>query len=171
MTETPDISVELPHWHQVLSRVLSLRAVNEEADITYPQLIGEELGTEGVAEMMVVMAEVAIAAAVARKAMENELARRMADDEVTAIEVAGQLVTWKPKKKLVIENEDGFWEYMMAHPEVLPYAFNPNTTRKTGVPSAVFDTFFREEMGVEPVMSTIPMWKIEENRNKRARQE
>jgi len=155
----------LPDWKLAIAKMIALRS--EDGDITYNDIIGEELDTVQVAEFLVVMGEVAVAAAAIRRAVTDELARRMASEEITAIEAAGVLVTWKPKKTTRVVDIDGFWSYMRANPHLLEPGFNPNSLRKTGIPASVFDTFFEEVPGVEPVISEIPMFVVERNRNKK----
>jgi hypothetical protein len=165
-------TIPLPPWQAIIARVIAFRSSNEDADIDYDQLVGEELDTEGVAELMLIFTEINTAAWVAKKAMTNELARRMAAEERTSLEVAGTLVTWKPKKgDPKVTDTAGFWEYMKANPDLLEAAFNPNNLRKTGIPSSVFDTFFEVKDGVEPVIGTIPMHIIEKLRNEKERQQ
>jgi len=161
----------LPRWQDIIARVIGFRSSDEDAEIDYGQLVGEELTTEQVAELLLIFTEINTAAWVAKKAMTAELARRMASEERTSLEVAGSLVTWKPKKEQRIVDTEGFWEYMKANPDLLPAAFNPNNTRKTGIPSHVFDTFFEVREGVEPVIGVVPMFIIEELRNKKERQQ
>lgn len=167
--DVADISIPLPSWSQIIQRVIMARG--EQGDIDYNQLVGEELATEQVAELMVVLGEIATSAGIAKGAIATELARRMKEEDRTGLEAAGQWVTFKPKRSTKVSNIEGYWKYMLANPELLPKAFNPNDTRKTGIPSSVFDTFFETTEGSEPVLSTIPLTVLEENRNKRARQE
>ena len=145
----------LPRWQDIIARVIGFRSSDEDAEIDYGQLVGEELTTM---------------AGTVKKAIIAKMAELMAAEERTSIEAAGVLVTWKPKKSTRVVDLEAYWDYMRKHPELLPAAFNPNDMRKTGIPQTVFDTFFEEVPGVSPVIGLAPMWIIEMLRNKKLRQ-
>lgn len=160
-----------PTWQQVVSRAIRLRAEQAASEsIGYEELVGEDLTLEQVAELLVVIGEVATAAYKAKAAIAAHLASQFETEGRTSIEVAGMLVLFKPKRTLRVKDPDGFWEYMRANPELLDPAFNPNNIRKTGIPESVFDTFFEYEVGHTPEITEVPMWVIEDNKRRKEQQ-
>jgi len=156
---------------QMVSRVLMLRV--EKGDIDWAQLAGaadNELTTAELAQLYVSALEYRTAVGKTVNAMKDELARRMAAEEITSIDTATTLVTWKPKQTRKVVDSAGFWEFMANNPELYEVAFNPNDARSTGMPSSVFDTFFEKIPSVDPVLSEIPHEVLAEIRNKKERQ-
>lgn len=153
---------DLPTVTQLTTWALGIRAEDGAAEgITADDLLGgQELSDDELAQVWLSQQYYARAAQAAAKALGEELASRI-EARGTGLEVNGEWIMYQSRKTNRIVDAKGFWEWMRQHPEYLDKAFNPNATRKTGMPPAIFDTFFETVETGSPVLSSVPVEILE----------
>jgi hypothetical protein len=153
---------ELPTAQQMVTWAMGIRIEDGAAEgFTVDELVGgQELSDHEVAQLWLSMQHYRRAASAAEKALADEMASRMAERE-SGLEVNGEWVMYKARKTKRVVDVEGFWEWMREHPESMASAFNPNSVRKTGIPPAVFDTFFEMVETGSPVLSSVPLEVLE----------
>lgn len=160
MTTNPDV----PTPETMVKQAIILRT---EEQPTYDELVGVDLPTEDLAELYIRMQEYQRAAKRVLDVLASELGDALTELG-TGVQVGDDWVMFKPRRSSrFMGDSEGFWEYMLANPELLPKAFNPNTLRKTGIPESVLDTFFDIEESAQPFVSTVPIHVLENAKRQR----
>ncbi len=161
-----DDMYEQPRAADLVRLAIMLRTEGEPP--TYGELVGVDLNVEQLARLWIEAVEHQVAAKSVVAAIAAELGPALARHG-GPIEIDTELVFYKTKTGKRIADPQGFWEWMKANPELLEVAFNPNSARKTGMPSSVFDTFYETTESDDPVVSAIPVHVIEANKQRKER--
>ena len=155
----------IPHPGVLTDAAVMFRAEGEPP--TYNELVGEDLDDDELGQLWLTMTEYQRAAKVALDAITQELGSRLADRD-TGLTVGTDWITYKPRRTSRVVDSEGFWEWIKANPDYLEAAFNPNSIRKTGIPSAVLDTFYEVVESPQPMVSSIPVHVLERNKQRKA---
>lgn len=161
---------ELPNTAQLTSWAMAIRAEDgAQQPVLYDEIVGVELDDSEVAQLWLSMVHYQRAAQAAVTALVTELGKRL-EALGTGIEVGDEWIMYTPSKSSRIADAAGFWQWIKDNPEYLEPAFNPNTIRKTGIPSSVFDTFFEVVEAPKATVSSIPLHVLERNRQRDLRE-
>lgn len=138
-----------PSATMIVDKAQRLRAELKE-ELTYNQLVGEELSDEKVAALHLSLDDLQAAVHAAYRAVGEEVVRRH-EARGKPIEVNGYLITTKlgyTRERCV--DTPGFLHWMLQNPNDAVAAVNPNNVRFGSLPPAVRDTFFEKEQVVKP---------------------
>ncbi len=144
---------------------LAIRLKAEEPP-AYGELIGEDLPIDQLAELWLIMVAYQRAAKNVVTALATELGVQLTEHG-KGVTVLDEYVVFKTRKSSRIADPEGFWEWMKQNPDMLETAFNPNSIRKTGIPSSVLDTFYDVVETPNPVVEAIPLHVIERNKQRK----
>ena len=154
---------EQPTPADLVDMALRLKA---EASPTYQELVGEDLPIDQLAELWLLTLYYQRAAKNVLDVVATELGKRL-QKHGGGVTVLDEWVVFKTSKSSKIEDPEGFWEWMKANPDLLEVAFNPNSIRKTGIPSSVLDTFYEVVESPNPVVTSIPVHVLERNKQRK----
>ncbi len=154
---------EQPTPDDLVDTALRLKA---ESPPTYQELVGVDLPIDQLAELWVLVVAYQRAAKNVVDQVAKELGQRL-EKHGSGVTVLDEWVMFKTRKSSRIADPEGFWEWMKANPDLLEAAFNPNSVRKTGIPSSVLDTFFEVVESPTPELSSIPIHVLERNKQRK----
>ena len=157
-------------YHEGLA-ALTARALNlvPEGDISFEDLIEEEVETEALAELWLLYDEYRAAANRVEKILNDELGRRMKEEDSRFSIGDWQVFLGYRSTSEKCIDADGFWQVILADPDQVPRYFNPNVARMGSLPPSVRDTFFEKTRPpkAEKMAVAAPAQVLEDARTKR----